>query len=107
MIVLAIIMIVKFFNIASDIEEIKNLLMEFSKKRHTNQSKKTNDDENAFTIGSHVIEKVSEKQMNIIAIEDIDGDKKYRCSPNGGITSKIYDEDKIELFSVYWEKKGK
>lgn len=104
LVVIFIIMVVKFFQIASDVKEISRLLS-LRPKAHTPppslQKEVTVD---GIRLGSHVVEIKTKKQMNVIEIVNESGDIKFRCSPNKGITSELFKRGEIELFKVLYPK---
>ena len=93
-IILFIIIIVKFFQIATDVRVIKEHL-----KNNASLSCTTIDVVEGFTIGSTIVEKKTEKQMRIIGIDEKIG--KFVCSNTNGITSVNLSADEIILFEDY------
>ena len=98
MVIISVIIIVKFFQIAADVRVIKNSLTAEEKE---NPSNSTVDDtkDTSFKVGSHIVEKKTEKQMRIMSIDEKSG--KFACSNNNGFTTIHLKEDEIELFETY------
>lgn len=105
LLVIFIIMVVKFFQIASDVKEISRMLSLQSKKPKAPSVPQKDIAVEGIRLGSHVIEIKTLKQMNVIEVINENGVVKFRCSPNKGITSQLFERNQIELFSVYFNKK--
>lgn len=97
--ILQIILFFKLWRMTNDVRDVKKFLMD-NMKRDKVRTPTVNHD-GAIKIGSHIIEIKTNKQMNVISIENMEGRVKYVCSDNRGITSKTLNRDEIELFSVY------
>ena len=95
-IIVSIIIIVKFFQIVSDVREIKEHL---KNGENIPDTKSTNDSVGEFKTGSTIVEKKTEKQMRIIDIDKNTG--KFICSNNSGFTTVYLNADEILLFDDY------
>lgn len=103
--IILILMVVKFFQIARDVQEISKLLSLQQKKDAPKfvLAEKTEVDD--IKEGSHVVESKTGNQMRVMGIlEDDTGEIKFNCSPNGGITIQMYNRGEIELFETFYRK---
>ena len=92
--IVAIIIIVKFFQVASDLRTIKKLLQE-----QTTHPIPVVEGSSEITIGSQIVEKKTEKQMKVVGFDEKTG--KHICSNNNGITTVSLREDEIMSFDDF------
>ena len=97
-IVLTIVLIVKFFQISSNVEDIKNILLA-QKNKPKDDGETNNTTFSGIKKGSHVVEKKTGKQYRVLSIDT--ETNIIVCSSNGGITNETFKYDEIELFEVF------
>lgn len=97
-IILSILMIVKFFEIAKDVKEITRLMSLQSKKDELQVKSISEFDTNNLSIGSNIVELKTKKQFKLMEVINEHGEIKYVCSSNNGITNEVFSRDEIELF---------
>lgn len=104
--ILYIVMIVKFFQIASDVKEILRLISLQSRKYEPNVNSKNILVTDEIGVGSHIIELKTKRQFNVMELVNDYGTIKYLCSNNNGITSESFDRNEIELFRTYFKEQN-